>query len=134
MLWTQNDEGKLLGLPKSRLVNKERTHFVLVDSQHYLRYVMLDQDNQVSFNSSSVLTNVELSHQNMAQLSLMPSTDTKRSYASDVLSGIYDRRQIQFNNVTGRMYVTAEASHYLTAFTSAQSKQLKAKDAMRGVY
>ena len=48
------------------MVQNERTHFVLVDSQHYLRYLILDQENMVSFNSSSVLTNVDVSNSTMA--------------------------------------------------------------------
>ena len=54
------------------MVQNERTHFVMVDSEHYLRYLMLDQDQMVSFNSSSVLTNVDVSDSSMATISLLP--------------------------------------------------------------
>ena len=53
-------------LPRSRMAQNERIHFVLVDSRHSVRYLMLDVENKASFNSSSVLTNVDVSDANMA--------------------------------------------------------------------
>lgn len=91
---------------------------MLVDSNHFLRYIMLDQDNMVSFNSSSVLTNVDVTIPSMAEISLLPRDSTSRSYKEDVVSGIYDKRFVQFKNITGKVYLTAEASHYLTDFTA----------------
>ena len=101
------------------MIQNERTHFVLVNSEHYLRYLMLDQDHMVSFNSSSVLTNVDVSDAKMATIGLLPrgSGTGKRSYKNDVVAGVYDKRTVKFQNVTGRVYVNAEASHYLTDFT-----------------
>jgi hypothetical protein len=122
------------------MVQNERTHFVLIDSQHYLRYLILDQENMVSFNSSSVLTNVDVSNATMAQISLLPRDVASRSYREDVLSGVYDKRTVQFKNITGKVYLTAESSHYLADFTQKKgdsgswlkSSKQNAKDVMRG--
>ena len=89
-------------LPRSRIVKNERTHFVLVNSRHSVRYLMLDHEGQVSFNSSSVLTNVEASDPAMAEIMLPSSRELSddqrgqpgRSYAGDVLDDVYDRRTV----------------------------------------
>lgn len=52
------------------MVHNERTHFVLVNSKHTVRYLVLDSDYQVSFNSSSVLTQVDISDQSMATVQI----------------------------------------------------------------
>ena len=52
------------------MVHNERTHFVLVNSRHTVRYLVLDSDHQVSFNSSSVLTQVDISDQSMATVQI----------------------------------------------------------------
>ena len=52
------------------MVHNERTHFVLVNSRHTVRYLVLDSDYQVSFNSSSVLTQVDISDQSMATVQI----------------------------------------------------------------
>ena len=52
------------------MVHNERTHFVLVNSRHTVRYLVLDSDYQVSFNSSSVLTQVDISDQSMANVQI----------------------------------------------------------------
>lgn len=41
-----------------------------------------------------------------------------RSYSEDAFSGLYDKRSVQFKNLTGRVYLTAEASHFIDDFTS----------------
>lgn len=72
LLWAQdhlpavNDQKVMKQLPRSRMAQNERIHFVLVDSRHSVRYLMLDVENKASFNSSSVLTNVDVSDANMA--------------------------------------------------------------------
>ena len=74
------------------------------------------------------------------------------SYLVDVNSGLYDKRSVQFKNLTGRVYITADSSHYIDELTkggskkgdkdegslwggfSGSSKKVKAKDVMRGAY
>jgi len=40
-----------------------------------------------------------------------------------VLSGLYDKRAVQFKNITGKVYIKAEATHYLDDFTGGRSGQ-----------
>ena len=85
ILWAQdyrknenhiNDINSLMKpLPRSRFAMTERVHFVLVNSRHSVRYLMLDYENQVSFNSSSVLTNVDVSRADMAEVYLLQRSD-----------------------------------------------------------
>ena len=144
----------LQSLPRSRIVHNERTHFVLVNSRHSIRYLVLDDLNQVSFNSSSLLTSVTASDDSMATIQklLVANEDSKamRSYRDDSLSGIYDKRSVQFKNITGRLYLKAHTTHYLEDFNRYDgdgtkknggsiwgfggSKSSKASDVTKGVY
>ena len=38
---------------------------------------------------------------------------------TDVEANLYDKRTVQFKNLTGRVYITAESSHYLGDFIDA---------------
>lgn len=113
-------------LPRSRIVHNERTHFVLVNSRHTVRYLVLDDEHQVSFNSSSVLTSVTASDDAMATIDKLAvrGEDPEvvvRKYRDDALSGVYDKRTVQFKNITGRMYLKAESTHYLDDFSGKGS-------------
>jgi len=89
----------------------------------------------------------------MAEVELYDARLNKgsRSYSEDAFSGLYDKRSVQFKNLTGRVYLTAEASHFIDDFTSesnlgkkeegggsiwgkfsGSSKKVKASDVMRG--
>lgn len=92
----------------------------------------------------------------MAEVDLYDARLNKgsRSYSEDAFSGLYDKRSVQFKNLTGRVYLTAEASHFIDDFTSGSnsagkkeesggsiwggfsgsSKKVKAGDVMRGEY
>ena len=61
-------------LPNSRLVQDERTHFVLMGSKHSIETLFLD-DLQISYlNSSSVVTSVIASDSRLAFVNM---TDSK---------------------------------------------------------
>ena len=115
---------------------------------------MLDDAGFASYNSSSVLTTVTSSDTSMAEVSMLSNAEldeqanVTRTYETDVLSGAYDKRTVQFNNLTGRMYLSAEATHYFGdysttekaeekggffSFGSSSSKDL-ASNIMQGVY
>lgn len=79
-----------------------------------------------------MLTNVESTDTAMAEVSLLslaaqedeePSLRRRRSYADDVNGDVYDKRSVQFKNLTGRVYLTATASHYLQDHVGANSDQ-----------
>ena len=122
---------------------------------------MLDHEHKASFNSSSILTNVQVSNQDMAEIGLISDSFEYRngdqhsssSYFVDVNSGLYDKRSVQFKNLTGRVYITADSSHYIDeltkgglqkgekdegslwgGFSGGSSKKVKARDVMRGAY
>lgn len=59
---------------------------------------MLDAENKASFNSSSVITNVDVSDANMADVTNLQLGDEEmngmRTYSQDVQSGLYDKRTV----------------------------------------
>lgn len=67
--WAQKlsnpDPAQLKKLPKHRVSNGEKLYFVLVNSQHYLRTLMIDRDTQVFFNHSSIATEVRSSNETL---------------------------------------------------------------------
>jgi len=124
---------------------------VLVNSRHSVRYLVFDDEQQVSFNSSSVLTIVTSSDDSMANVNKLQESGSKdRTYRDDALTGLYDKRTVQFKNITGRMHLKAESTHYLDDFSGHGSTEKKnsgggifgfggskgdsAKDAAHGVY
>jgi len=107
-----------------------------------VRYIALDAEHKVSFNSSSLLTNVFASDESMAHVLLSDATYGNHTYPSDVLAGLYDKRTVQFNNITGKVQLTAEATHYLLDFTGGGKSEgiwgfggkERASSVMRGDY
>lgn len=75
-----------MSLPRSKIINNDRTHFVLVNSQNTVRELALDKNSQVSFNISSLVSEVTSSEPNMARLSPLPS---------------HDKYSVKFMNTTG---------------------------------
>ena len=80
-------------------------HYVLVDSRHSLRFLVLDSEHRASFNSSSVVTNVEASDPLMANISIFQTERQLRGeeeiypvssgiYRDDAISGVYDKRSV----------------------------------------
>ena len=45
LLWTQSNQSRVGYLPSSRIVNNQRSHFVLVGSQHTIRTLLTDASN-----------------------------------------------------------------------------------------
>ena len=66
--WAQeSDEMKIL--PRSRIEGKnERTHFVLTNSEHTLRLIMLDKNNYASLNHEAVMTEYSSSDKMLANV------------------------------------------------------------------
>ena len=67
-----------------------------------MRYLILDSEQSVSFNSSSVLTSVSASDRKMAEVLLLDGdweeeshdATSKRTYGADVVAGVYDKRTV----------------------------------------
>ena len=79
-------------LPRSRVVYGERTHYVLVNSQHHVRYLVLDGEGRASLNHSSVATQVRSTDTSMAEVGLMYRRGFEASYDEAIASGDYDKR------------------------------------------
>lgn len=111
-LFSANQPRELL--PKSRIISNQRTHFVLVDSQHYVRHVTLDAEHQVSFNHSSVIANVVSSDPTMASVHLMPqSRGDYLADSRDSSARLHEKRMVRFSNITGTVELTASAQYYM---------------------
>ena len=55
-------------MPRSRIVKNERTHYVLINSEHYLRTLVLDSKSYISLNSTSLAVRVRPSDEKMAKI------------------------------------------------------------------
>lgn len=96
-------------LPLNRVINQEKNHFVLGNSEHYLRYLLFDAQSQVFFNHSSLATEVSTSDPKMARISLVNA-----SYAETVVENRYDVRRVRFLDKTGTVYIKANSKGYYT--------------------
>jgi hypothetical protein len=130
LLWAQENrtaewlERPYWHLPRSRVIFSQRTHYVLVNSEHHVRYLMLDAEERVSLNHSSVATQVQSSDESMAEASLMRRGGYAASYFPAVASGDYDKRHVQFKNVTGTVYLEATSSAYFAGLLKADPEAL----------
>lgn len=67
--WAQSSLDDKIVLPKSRLDEKDlRTHFVLTNSNHSLRLIMLDKSNYASLNHEFISTGYSLSDDKLGSL------------------------------------------------------------------
>ena len=62
-------------LPRSKIIHNRRTHYVLVNSRHSIRYLLLDSQNHTFLNSSSALAEVKSSNISMAAIELAQMYD-----------------------------------------------------------
>jgi len=53
-------------LPQSRIEHEKRRHFVLVNSQHYVRYLIMNEANMMSMNHTSAAGSMSVSNTTMA--------------------------------------------------------------------
>jgi hypothetical protein len=51
----------LKNLPRYKVINNQKTYFVLVNSRHFVRNLMLQSTQSVFFNHSSILTEIHSS-------------------------------------------------------------------------
>jgi len=97
LLWSQANNSlssyEYQQLPLSRVVNQERIHYVLANSQHYIRYLMLDENNHAFFNHSSIATEVRSFDEKMVKVAL-----TNTTMEEAVKNNDYDFRQVSVLN------------------------------------
>ena len=107
LLWTQPTDTVTVDLPNSRLVQDERTHFVLMGSKHSIETLFLD-DLQISYlNSSSVVTSVIASDSRLAFVNM---TDSK--FTDAVKANRQAKREVQFANHTGKLQIKSLSQGY----------------------
>lgn len=95
--WTQSSEVMDV-LPKNRLEEKEmRTHFVLTNSNHTLRLMMLDKNGFASLDHKQIQSQYTLSDSKLA------SIDSRSSY---------DKRSLLINEKPGILFVESKAQGY----------------------
>jgi hypothetical protein len=92
-LWAQASKGvttgEVVSLPRSRVENNSRTHYVLANSKHFLKTMIFGDNQQLSLNHSSIATEVFSSDPAVAQVSLFNAT-------SEFNLETYDKREVQF--------------------------------------
>lgn len=71
--WSQENntllQHQLINLPRSKIINKEKLNYVLVNSEHYLRYLQVSKDLLAFYNHSSIQTEVTSSNEKMVKIS-----------------------------------------------------------------
>ena len=77
---------------------------MLVNSHHYVRALAFDNSNYVFTNYSSVANPITSSNENM--LKLYPLKDDLHS---QIVNNVYDKRRVEVYNLTGTVYINAEA-------------------------
>jgi len=115
LLWSQANNSlssyEYQQLPLSRVVNQERIHYVLANSQHYIRYLMLDENTHAFYNHSSIATEVKSLDEKMVKVAL-----TNSSIEEAVKNNDYDFRHVTVLNHTGTVYLQSEAKGYYSRF------------------
>jgi hypothetical protein len=95
----------MLALPRSRFVNNMRTHFVLVNTAHFVRLNMLDRHGYASLNHSSIHHVISSSDNSLAAIE---SADDS-----------YDHRFVQIANKTGHVTINSVSKGYHSARASS---------------
>jgi hypothetical protein len=78
-------------------VQNERTHYVLVNSEHYLRTLVLDEKQTVSLNSTSLALKVRPSDEKMASIFYTVKGEKEEGfshYQHAAETAIYDKRRV----------------------------------------
>jgi hypothetical protein len=70
----------MVKLPKFKATNHVDTYFVLVNSSHFMRVLIFDDEVQASYNHSSILTTVSAVNETLLEVNSDPQLDyDKRS-------------------------------------------------------
>lgn len=101
LLWAQqfaHEDTPLVNLPNSRSLNSTRARYVLVNTSHYVRLLMLDQRQHASIDHSSLRTEIFSSNSSLAKVTTT-TIDEKSSVTQ------YDKRKIQVFDEPGTVYI-----------------------------
>lgn len=101
ILWSQrpsfNPKVRSL-LARSRFVENTRTHYVLTNTKHFVRYLMLDSQGFAFINHTSIETVVSAQPSDLASVL--------------ALDQAYDKRMVSFNFGTGTVYLNVRSTGY----------------------
>lgn len=103
-------------IPRYKVISGEKTHYVLINSHHFVRTLMFEVQNNVLFNYSSIATPIKSTNQQMLTV-----TPLKSSYLDAVLDNVYDKRSIEVKDVTGTVYIQSESTGYYKKFMTEGS-------------
>ena len=112
LIWAQANDTISGYLPRSRIVHNERTHWVLTNSEHHLRYLMLDNELKTFANYSSIIPTITASDASLAKVSSLDG-----SYAEAILNDRYSKLSVSFTNKTGVVLIDLLADSYITPMT-----------------
>ena len=94
-------------LPRSKLVDSYRIHYVLVNTNHNIRLLILDPKGRASLSHRSIVSSVKSSNEEMAQV--------------QAVDGTYDRYAVQVFKKTGRVTLSSVSTHYRLDMLSTDS-------------
>ncbi len=94
-------------LPRSRIVQNIRTHYVLANSKHFIKQVMLEDQAHAFLNYSSAVVSFSASEASMASI-----LNIDVSFEAAVRNLTYSKRTVQFNDLTGTVFLKANAYAY----------------------
>lgn len=99
LLWSQGSNLKnLIALPRSRIISDVRTHFVLLNTNHFVRLVLLDKNGFSLLDHASIVSEIFSSNATLA-------TVTK-----DVNST--DKAYVKFGKNTGTVFIKSSSKGY----------------------
>jgi hypothetical protein len=85
-------------LPRGRFVENTRTHYVLAETKHFVRYMLLDKEGHALMNHTSIVSDVAAQPSGLASVLSLDEA--------------YDKRLISFGQKTGTVYVTVRSTGY----------------------
>ena len=109
LLWAQSSSvdsaDAPANLPRSRLNANIRTFSALVNSENYLRLLVLDKRGHASMNHSSIITTFSSSDSSLATVSEIKQNDAS-------LTADYAKRLVKFHNETGTVFINVVSQKY----------------------
>lgn len=101
ILWSQRPEFNpkaRVTLPRSRYEENTRTHFVLTNTKHFVRYLVADKQGLAFINHTSIENEVTVQPADLASV--------------HAIEGAYDKRLVSFTLQPGTVYLTVRATGY----------------------
>lgn len=101
ILWSQRPEYNPKAratLPRSRFEENTRTHFVLTNTKHFVRYLVADKQGLAFINHTSIENEIWVQPNTLASV--------------HAIEGAYDKRVVSFTAQPGTVFLTVRATGY----------------------